>query len=147
MPLFYESLKELVTTLNIQTNQQVVIYSVNIPILNANDVLTITSTFECTNNYKYNAQIGSYIVLATLPNSINGTRIDPANAWNITPGMHHGVVVKARSYKVYTQMFNSYINVVGYSSADAAKPGQTLTVEQGYGHLDVVVHGPQPPAF
>lgn len=139
MTFYAQDLIEKTTTLNLYKAEKRVIYSVLIPALNSGDIVHITSTFEVTNPYTYNAMIGSQIILANAPNEVTGTMIDPANSFNVTPDGHHGVVNKARTWKSPSSYINKYINVVAWSASVNALPGHLLIVEQQYGHLDVFI--------
>jgi hypothetical protein len=138
--IYLQDTTENVTQLDIYTQAKAVIYSVYVPQINADDVVQITSTFEATNPYTYNAMIGSWIILADSATNTLGTLIDPANSFNITPNAHHGVVVKARQWKAPSSYTGKYINVVAWSGSVNALSGHKLTIEQGYGHLDVVIY-------
>lgn len=139
--MFYgQDLSENVTQLDIYNVTKQVIYSVPVDAINIDDVLQITSEFEATNPYTYNVMIGSWIVLADSPTATTGTLLDPANAYNITPGNHHGVITKARNWKASSSYTGKYVNVVGWAASVNATPGQMLTIEQSYGHLDVLIN-------
>lgn len=142
MTFYYQDLTENNTSIPIinGTPTLKVVYSVFIPNIYVGDILKITSAFEVTNNYAYNAMIGSYIILGTSATATTGTILDPANAWNVTPAMHHGVVVKARQWQATADYTDAYINVIGYGSSVNALGGDAFVLEQGYGHLDVVIN-------
>jgi len=143
MTLYYQDLTENNTSIPIinGTPTLKVVYSVLIPVIYIGDILKITSTFEVTNPYTYNAMIGSYILLGTSATDTTSTNIiDPANAWNVTPAMHHGVVTKSRQWIATADYTNAYINVIGYGASVNAASGDAFVLEQGYGHLDVVIN-------
>lgn len=139
--MFYaQDLSENVTQLDIYNVTKAVIYSVPVSQINPNDVLQITCEFEATNPYSYNVMIGSWIVLADSATATTGTLLDPANAYNITPGNHHGVITKARNWMSQSSYANKYVNVVGWAASVNSSPGQNLAIEQSYGHLDVLIN-------
>jgi hypothetical protein len=136
---YYQDISENVTQLDIYTTAKKVIYSVAIPQINANQVLQMTAAFEATNPYTYNVMIGSAIFLSDSATSTAGIILDPGNAYNITPGNHHGVVVKARNWQAPFSYINKFVNVVAWAASVNASPGHMLTIEQQYGHLDVYI--------
>lgn len=134
-----QDLSEDVISLNIYTQTPQVIYSITVPTITENDILQITGQFEATNPYSYNAMISSTILLADTSTTTTGVLIDAATSFNITPNMHHGVVIKSRSWQAPQNYTNKCINFVAHSGADTASPGDLLIIEQMYGHLDVVI--------
>jgi hypothetical protein len=138
--MFYgQDLSENVTQLDIFNTTKQVIYSVPISQINVDQIVQITAEFEATNPYSFNVMLGSWIIMADTAISVGGTLLDPANAFNITPGNHHGVISKARNWKSTTTYANQYINLVAWAAASTASPGDNLIIEQQYGHLDVLV--------
>jgi hypothetical protein len=138
--MFYaQDLSENVTSLEIATQAHKVIYSIPIGQININDVLQITAEFEATNPFSYNVMIGSRILLCTSDIATTGVLVSPANAFNITPGNHHGVVTKARNWKSTLSYTNYHLNLVAWAGSVNALPGQMLQIEQAYGHLDVYI--------
>ena len=134
----YENLEERISYLDM-TNSKKVIYSILVPELAVDDILILTSAFEVTNNNNINVMIGSDVRLSDSSNSVDGIILDRAYAFNVTPGMHHGVMMHARQYKVKKNCFNKYINLVVWSASDEAIPGMKLVIEKGYGHLDITI--------
>lgn len=138
--MFYaQDLHEHVTALDVFNVKQEVVYSVPIANIKAGDVLRITSEMEATNNNQFNVMIGSSIVLADSPYVVKGTLIDAANAYNITPGMHHGIVTKARNWQAQSSYSNKYLNLVAWAASVNSILGQVLIIEQRYGHLDAYI--------
>lgn len=136
---YFQTLIEQVSYLNICTVKKAIIYSVLIPFFQAGDIMIITTEFEATNHYQYNVMIGSAIILGDEEGSVEGDIIDPANAFNISPSMHHGVVTKARSYQTQKDVQNKYVNVVAWAASKNAKASHQLKIEQNYGHLDILI--------
>jgi len=138
--MFYgQDLSEKVTSLNIYSQVAQVIYSVPIAAISNNSILQITAAFEATNPYPYNVMIGSNVILADSPIACLGVLLDPANAFNITPGNHHGVVVKARNWQSAYNYTNKYVNLVAWAASSNAAANDKLIIEQSYGHLDVYI--------
>jgi hypothetical protein len=138
--LYYQDLTEHVAYLDIYTQDKKVIYSIPLSNLNKNDVLMITGQFEVTNTYGYNTMIGSWLILGDSKLSTSGVLIDVANAFNVTPSNHHGVITKARSYKINQDLKTvKYLNLVAWSASENAYSGDTIKVEQKYGHLDLII--------
>lgn len=117
-----------------------VIYSVHVEEASKGDILSITTSFEVTNDLPYNVMISSAIVLTNSEVEVKGVALDRPSAWNVTPDMHHGVVNRCRQFKLPEDISNKYVNVIAGAASDAAKPNDVLTVEQQYGHLDLVIH-------
>ncbi len=138
--LFYEALTEINNKIPIYIIGKKVIYSVYVQEIKENSFITLTSEFEATNKYEYNAMIGSNVVLADCAECVEGINIDAPNAFNISPSMHHGVVIKSRQFQSKNNYYNKFINVVAWSSADKAKYGDYLIVEKNYGHLDLLIY-------
>lgn len=139
--MFYaQDLHEHVTKLDVFNVKQEVVYSVPIASITAGDVLRISAEMEATNNNQFNVMIGSSIVLADSPYAVQGTLIDAANSYNITPDMHHGVVVKCRNWKSKFDYQFKFVNLVAWGAADYAVASTTLKIEQNYGHIDVLIN-------
>jgi len=137
---FYgQNLTEMVTGLDIFNQTKASIFSVLVPKITAGNILQITSEFEATNPFSYNTMIACWIILTNSPTATLGTLIDPANDFNISPAMHHGVTVKARNWQAPSTFTNLYVNTVAWAGSSNANPGDTLIIEQGYGHLDVLI--------
>jgi hypothetical protein len=133
---------ELVASLPITTSspyQKKVIYSIPISDLKTNDILQAYCEFEVTNPYTYNVMIASQIVLANNPTDVTGIEITEANGFNVDQNMHHGVVVKTGTHACSANYAMKYVNVIGYSASTQALVNHTLTVEQDYGRLSVLV--------
>lgn len=116
------------------------IYSVYIPVAHKKDILSLTTSMEFTNDEPYNVQIITGIIIADSPSSTKGKLIAALNGYNLTPAMHHGIVNRARQYRLDQDMSNKYINVIASAASDAVKGHPNIIVEKGYGHLDVVIH-------
>lgn len=132
----FESQNELSTGLDIYRQYQSAIYSINIGILNKDDILSISGQFEATNPFKYNCMCGRYLKLTHSGGAIYLSR--PFTE-NITPDMHHGAIVLARHYKVPYDLQDVKIHLIAYAGADRSKFGDMLKIEQNYGHLDCLV--------
>lgn len=137
---YFQSLSEKNGSLPIYTTGKKVIYSVCIPEIKKDNVVSITTAFEATNNYSYNVMIGSCIQLCNSSDSVEGINIDVPNAFNISPAMHHGVINRARQFKATQDYYNQCVNVVAWASSLGAKLNDKLVIEKDYGHLDVFVH-------
>ncbi len=138
--LFYETFTELNYKVPIYKIEKKVIYSVYIKEIKEGSTITLTSAFEATNNHVYNAMIASSVILADCSECIDGINIDIPNAFNISPSMHHGVIIKARQFKGNAEFNDKFINVIAWSSAEKAKYGDYLIIEKNYGHLDLMIY-------
>jgi hypothetical protein len=131
---------ELINSLPVTTGTPYimkVIYSQQLNNIKINEVIQTMCEYEVTNDLGFNVMIGTVILLADSPTATTGIEITEANAFNVTPGMHHGVIVKVGSYDVTANYPSKYINVVGYAAGNAASSGDTIKVEQDYGRLSV----------
>jgi hypothetical protein len=138
--MFYvQDIHENVLNLDIYNKTPAVVYSVPVAHIDKNNVIQITTELEATNNYQYNAMIGCNIILADDSSSIKGTLIDQSNGFNITPDMHHGVISKSRHWEASSTYDNKYVNVVCWSMSENSLNGHSLKIEQGYGHLDLLI--------
>lgn len=114
-----------------------VIYSVPIT-AKKGDIIQASFRGEVTSEQVYNVQIGTFIKLGTSAiDSALTNLILPAAGENVIPAVHHMVINGTCSY-TFTADFTGFINVVGYANSTAAGSDNTLTVEQGYGRLDVL---------
>ena len=91
----------------------------------------VLAQFEATNPLSYTVGLGRYVRRS------DGARIGPATMDNITPAMHHRVV----NLGVWDAqpIMNATYSLVVYAIASAAKPGDSIKIEQGYGFLQVMV--------
>lgn len=121
-----------------QTSVKTVIFSQAIGDLATDQFFTFASEYELTNNLGFNVMVGAWVELTDSPTTTAGIRIGEANGFNISHNMHHGMVTKVGSYKATAPLTARYVNVVAYSASSAATAGDTVKVEQGYGHLSVV---------
>jgi len=145
-----ETKKELVASIPITQGNNLytaVVYSVKLPALvKAGQVLSITSRLEVTNTYAYNIGVGRFMKIAGSSGD-SWLLYDTANyvtqpvEESVTPNNHHWVLDGSRNYYVKNDINNGYINVVVYAVASLSNVAWTdlLTVEPGYGHLDVVI--------
>ena len=138
---YLQTTDELVTWLPITSSvaEKRVIYSIPLYNLTNNKILQITGQFEVTNTLKIPVMIGSNIILATSQSETEGIEVDNAVATNVTKEIHHGVIVKARQYKVTSALGMLYLNLVGWAMSYGQNPSDALKVEQHYGHLDVTI--------
>lgn len=140
---FYETKKELIQYIALDTwspYTKRVLYSLPIEEIKKDDILSVTTEFEVTNNAGMNLMIASSVNLCDSPTQIECPQISEANGFNISPQMHHGVVTHSRQLKIDNGAPYKYVNVVIWAASDAAKPSSVLNIEKGYGHLDVLVH-------
>lgn len=118
-----------------------VLFSVQLPTtVPAGSIITVTAMGEITNEQNYNLEVGRFIKIGTNTTdaTFNNYIIKPV-ADNCTPANHHWVIPMSRQYYVASPITNGYINFCIYGVSSSVQPGQTMTVEQGYGHLDVKI--------
>lgn len=132
-----ETTAELVTAIPISIGSQPAnsreVYGINLPDLKVGDILQITSQVELTTPYTYNCMVGRYLKLGAISN------VTKWCAENLIPAVHHGVYTTNRQYKITANMVAPRLSLMMYAAAANALANQNLVVEQGYGHLDVVI--------
>jgi hypothetical protein len=118
-----------------------VVYSVQLPtIVYAGSIISITGISEVTNDQVYNLEVGRFIKIGTsATDAALSNYITRPVADNCTPANHHWVCTLSRQYYVSSNINNGYINFCMYGISDSVQVGQTMIVEQSYGHLDVVI--------
>lgn len=138
MIIYDQCVTEQVNYLDIANPTKHIIYSIPIKV-KKDDILQVTSQFEVTNSYNYNVMISSAIIILPTDQSRFPANITCPVAFNVTPNMHHGIVIKARQWKSLCD-FEGSLQLTAYAASDNAKSGDHLIVEKGYGHLDVVIN-------
>jgi hypothetical protein len=142
MPEFYTDRTENIQYLNIgqgapNYNFQTVL---SLPIsAKAGDAISAIFEVEITNPQSYTVEVCRFLILAQTPTDTLRTldnQITKAMGNNVTTVMHHETVVGGGGHK-FTEDFDGFVNLVLYSDSTAAVSGQQVTIEQGYGHLDV----------
>lgn len=138
----HEIIQELTVTKNMNYRREV-LYSVEVDDLKRGDILSVTSAYEVTNHKHYTLMIASNVNISRYQAEVDGDIVDQPRGYNVTHVMHHGTVVHASQIKL-TRDYpgRNFINTIVWSaSPDANKNlGDTLHIEQGYGHLDVIVY-------
>lgn len=142
-----EDLTENVSSIDVEpvTPIKKVIYSVQLPdVVPINSILQITTQSEYTNPYSYWVQMSRAIIIADSNTATTGTNVTKNAAENggTVSTQHHYIMIEARQYKTTAELAGKYINLVVWAMQSAAGGSDTLTVEQGYGHLDVHIISP-----
>lgn len=140
----YETTKELLNNIIIESvikdYQLHVLYSIPIQNIYKDDIVSISTEFEVTQNNAYMTMIGSYVILSDAPYSPKGDYVVQPNGFNLDNRLHHAVPMHHRQFKANKDYLGTYyLNVVIYSSSTDAKNGDVLKIEQNYGHLDAVI--------
>lgn len=116
-----------------------VLYSIQVPNIQQNEILVITSEFQASNMHWYNAGLYSVLILADSPTAVTGQTISPANGYDLSPEMHHGIRDKSGMFRSSTTYGPyKYINLVVYSMSMNASYEDTLTIDSGYGKMNVL---------
>lgn len=145
----YETKKEILREIVISNNKTYypkTLYEVQVSDLNKDDIINITSAYEVTNNYKFNVMIASSVTLGSIGSTTLPFTIDEGRGYNVTPAMHHGCSYHVRQFKISKDMpGENVVSTVLWSASDAASPSlnDKLKIEQGYGHLDVLIYRSQ----
>lgn len=128
-----EKKSELISSLKVPTKVGAYekIFSLDIGPVNAGDLISFKAYGEVTNDLGFNVMVGWYT-------SLNGLSISNAKGFNVTPDMHHGVWTDVDDYLVPMDLDSAIVNVYIRAASSAAKPGQTISVNIGYGTLSVV---------
>lgn len=108
--------------------------------LTSGQVLLAVAEFQVTNDLGYNVFVASQIILADSPTAVRGRAITAANGRNVTPNMHHDQQTKSGTYACDDRDTGTrYVNLVVWSAASRAAPGDLLDIDEGYGDLSVLV--------
>ena len=114
-----------------------VVYSVPVTVL-AGDLMHVMGQFEVT-NYPYNVGVGCEIILASSPtDTVSTDYLAERTFTNLHPNMAH-LVENPHGMKIFAEDWTGYVNLVVWAGAGVAGPSDYLTVEQGYGELDVAL--------
>jgi len=141
-----ETKTELVSAIYMtNTNQYVpqVLYSVKVQDLNKGDIVSLTSAYELTTSYNFDVMISSNVSISPFNPTVYGDILDESRGYNINYSTHHGVTNHLRQVKLNKDYPGiNYINTVVWSASTAAKPNMqdSLYVEKGHGHLDVIIY-------
>lgn len=127
------------TTANVTTvsvnGSYVVVYSVQVTGLAAEDIVYVVGQYEVTNDLGFVVGVGRVLLRAASASATTGTAIMPAVMDNVTPDMHHKAdqIVAMDTGMSGTVYYNLVLNAVSsYGNGN-------LTVEQGYGKLQAMV--------
>jgi hypothetical protein len=141
---YYQTETELVQFVKIEQRQPYVntaIYRLKLADLKKDDILSISTEFETTQDNGYVVQIGSYVVLSDYENCQTGLFIIKHNGFNINHEIHHGVPVHFRQYLIKEDMPGiHYLCTMLYPASKLAKSNDYLKIEQDSGHLDVMIY-------
>lgn len=141
----YETTKELMSNIPIECvvrdYNTHILYSLKVKNIHKNDIISLSSEFEITQNNPYMVMIGSYIIITDMPYSAIGDYIVSPNGFNLDNKIHHAVPTHNRNYKSTRDYLGTYyINLVIYSASTDALKNDTLLIEKNYGHLDAIIY-------
>jgi hypothetical protein len=114
------------------------LYSVELSGVKSGDILDVSAVGELTNDLRLPVMLGSRIDLSSSPDADDYLdTILTGRSYNITHDMHHGVLPPLinSAYVFKADYATVYVNIVVWAAAYAAKSGDYLTVNQGYGRL------------
>lgn len=131
---------ELLQVTQSGSSQKRVVLSVQVTNILAGDVLTFSSYGELTNNLGFNVFMAWQTILTDTDTATSGVALSKPRGFNITPDTHHGVWTDVGAYQFTQDVESIYINSYLYASASQAISSSKLTVEQGYGKLNVLLH-------
>lgn len=144
-PIHYDTKIELIHQLTISDRMYYyprILYSIEIDDLKENDILSVTSAYEVTNEHKFDVMIASNISFTQYIAEPSGMILDESRGYNISHAMHHAVMTHTRQFKL-TRDYpgKNFINTVLWSASPMANKNlrDTLVIDKGYGHLDAVV--------
>lgn len=139
--IHYETQKELISQVKIVNKQPYVntaIYRIELNDLKNNDMLSVSTEFEATQDNLYVVQIGSYVILSEYNDCSSGIIIANHNGFNITQEIHHGVAVHFRQFLLSEDLMGTrYLCTMIYPASLLAKDNDYLKIESNTGHLDV----------
>ena len=144
---YYETQQELVSFVKIVNKQpyiNYIIYRVELTDLRKDDILSVSTEFETTQDNNYVVQIGSYVILSDDYNCSTGIIIAKHNGFNINHEIHHGVSVHFRQFLIKEDLEGvHYLCTMLYPASMAAKSNDYLKIEKDGGHLDAVLYRKQ----
>lgn len=120
------------------------LYSLKLPRLRKGDVVQVHCQFEVTNDIGFNVMLAHSMLFHRKETIVkhggqpDGHLLCEYAGENITPGMHHGFRTLMGSL-VVPDDGDAWVSVVIYAASDAAKPGDKVSVEKGYGGLRAIV--------
>lgn len=120
-----------------------VLYSVRLIGVQAGDILSASADAELTNETPSPMLAVSYISLGESQYD-TGTPISTVNGYNITHGMHHGVVRNTAIYQFSENHSEIFVNFVAYAaSGEPELINEWLRVESHplnqYGRIDLLI--------
>jgi hypothetical protein len=126
------------STLDIRRQTWAVVFSQRLANLKKGETIIALGQSEVTNDFDFPVLVSGQLVLANSAKATRGVTFTPGTAFNLTPEMHHGVVVQSGIQVQETATKVMYVNLVLYAAAERAKPGAKITVNRSNGHLDVL---------
>lgn len=108
-----------------------VIYSADVGSLAVNDILVVASEAQLQNDTGGNVRLTTQLILGSSPSATTGVELDENNAFNVTSDMLRGQPTKLAIAKIGTASSSNFVNLVVWTN-------QTLTVNQGYGRVQVL---------
>jgi hypothetical protein len=113
-----------------------VLYSVKLTDIRAGDIAAFNAYGELTNEtYEDDVMVVWYFTLAGSYADAFGPQITEPLGYNITPGMHHGVVSQTAFYEFTQDHTEVYLNFVVYAAASGDFINVNLAIEPGYGGI------------
>lgn len=117
-----------------------IIYSIKLENIQTNTLMHFDGWAELTNDTPKPMMVAWYFVLSDSPFSREGTEITQRRGFNITPGMHHGVVGGSGNYQFQTDHNEVYLNLVVYAaSGEKSLTGESLIIEDNFGEMSVIL--------
>ena len=134
----YSTRLERTSQIGVGLGRAAVVYSVAVPKLAPDDVLLVTTAAEVTNDLPYNVFVGAQLVVASSPTATRGSSLNAGSGTNVTPAIHHGVVVRSAAYRPSGVLGSRYINLVLVADSSRGPTPGGLRVERGGGELSVL---------
>ncbi|GMV98882.1 MAG: hypothetical protein AMXMBFR84_00220 [Candidatus Hydrogenedentota bacterium] len=117
--------------------EKIVAYSVGPLELPAGAIADVRVQMEVTNDLKGNVGVGRQIVRTNAPDAVSGIPVTPRCMDNVTPDMHHAVLVHNGLDEIVESETGQYYNVVLWAASTHVEG--ILELERGYGELIVEV--------
>ncbi len=129
-------------TSNTTGPENAIIFSLKVSDLKCGDVVHAFAEFQVTNDQSYPIDVSSQIVLASDTSSPSHP-LSRVNGLRLSHAMHHGTIVKQGAVEITPEIFESsmrYVQVLCHAQAHEPPVGDSLTVNQDYGRLSIMVY-------
>lgn len=141
---YYATKRELVKFIEMDTASRTklakVIYSIPLQKVNKGSLIRVRAICEMSNKNEYPAFMVTGVVMADSSHAVGGEIIGAFNGSNVYNTKHHHVAVQHGHLVAYKDLEGKYINLVAFAARSGIPPRYYVSVEAGYGSMEVEVH-------